>query len=59
MQIKTMLIMMLKKNVFKFETNKMMNEFQSLKFNEMFSDGILLDYVGITFVIFVWLLSPR
>ena len=34
MQIKTMLIMILKKIVFKFE-NKIMNEFQSLKFNKM------------------------
>ena len=34
MQIKTMLIMILK-NIFKFETNKIMNEFQTLEYNEM------------------------
>ena len=30
-----MLIMNFLKNVFKFVTNKIINEFQSLKFNEM------------------------
>ena len=34
MQIKTTLIMIFK-NVFKFVMNKIMNEFQSLKFTEM------------------------